>query len=157
MPELSTEEQAIYSLIENNTRITQLQISKHEKWLGCYERHEGHLNIDKQQSTLRHIRKIVRDMRINKNMPILSDRLGYFIMRTSTEAEEYIKRLEITAKSQAKSWFETYRSMSKLFNVESKYLEKLASPNERKIKVREHTRKIKKEETTSTKDQGSLF
>jgi predicted house-cleaning noncanonical NTP pyrophosphatase (MazG superfamily) len=116
----------VYALIESNSRITQLQIAKHEKYLGCLEKHEGHLEIDKQASTLRKIRFLVREMRVKKNIPILSDREGYFIMRTSDEALEYIKRIERTAKAQTRAWWETYRSMSKMFNIESEYLEKLA-------------------------------
>jgi len=121
---LTKEENAVYSIIANSDRITQLQISRHIGWLGCHPEHESHLNIDKQQSTLRKIRQIIRDLRIIHGIAILSDINGYWIVKNEGEAKEYISRIEKTAKAQAKAWFETYSAMKKIFNIQSEFFDK---------------------------------
>lgn len=119
---LNAKELVVYELIEAGT-ITQLQIAKSAKWLGCHEVHESHLH-EKQASTLRQIRQIVRDLRINHGAKILSSRNGYFICHSNEEAIEYLNRMEVTAKAQAKAWMVTYNTMRQIFNVESEYFNK---------------------------------
>ena len=121
---LTKEENAVYSIIANADRITQLQISKHIGWLGCHPDHESHLNINKQQSTLRKIRQIIRDLRIKHGISILSDINGYWLIKNPQEATEYISRIEKTAKAQARAWFETYSAMKKNFGIRSDYFDK---------------------------------
>ena len=121
---MTKDEQLVYDLISNsNGRITQLQISKSAAWVGSHEVHEAHLQVNHQQSTLRKIRQIIRDLRIKYSKPILSDLHGYWIMKNKSEAEEYIKRIERTAKAQANAWFTTFQTMRNNFGVKSTYFE----------------------------------
>ena len=116
--EMTPEETAVLNLISSNERITQVQIARSASWLGSHPIHEGYYN---EQSTLRRVRQIVRDLRMKHGKVILSDRLGYWIMNDRSEAMEYIRRMEKMAKAQAKAWFETYAVMKKNFGVTSEY------------------------------------
>lgn len=153
MPNLTPEEQAVYNLIKDSeNRITQLQISKHEQWLGCHEK-EMHLNIDKQQSTLRKIRAIIRDLRIKHGLLILSDREGYYFLTSPEQGKEFIERLEKTAKAQAKAWFVTYSAIKKNLGITSEYFDK----SKEVIAVKAHTRRAVKEDKKNTVTQDRLF
>ena len=122
---MTQDEKIVYDLIVNSTgRITQLQIAKSAAWLGSHPVHEAHLDIDHQQSTLRKIRQIIRDLRIKHKLFILSDVKGYWIMKDRSEAIEYVTRVERTAKAQAKAWYTTYQSMRRNFGINSDYFEK---------------------------------
>ena len=120
---LTPEEQIVYDLISNSKRITQIQIAKSAKWLGHHPKHEAHLNIPPKASTLRKIRQIVRDLRIKRNVLILSDDEGYWVVNNRDEAVEYLQRIEKMAKAQAKAWHETYSAMRKNFNINSDYFD----------------------------------
>lgn len=121
---MNSEEIIVYQLIKNSPgRITQLQICRSGAWVGSHPKHEAHLPIDHEQSTLRKVRQIIRDLRLKQNLPIISDKDGYWIPTTQGEAEEYILRIERTARAQAKAWNETYSAMNKMFNVRSNYFE----------------------------------
>jgi len=120
MKNLSFEEMAVYELIKNSKRITQLEIAQSERWLGSHPKHEGHLNINHQQSTLRRVRQIIRNLRINHGIVILSDINGYWL-GSREEAMEYLSRIEKVAKAQARAWFETYSAMKKNFGITSEY------------------------------------
>lgn len=124
MTELTADEKTVYDLIVScNGRITQLEIARSARWLGSHPVHEEHLNIDHQQSTLRKIRQIIRDLRIKHHLFILSDVNGYWIMKDRSEAIEYIKRIEKTAQAQARAWYVTYQSMRRNFGINSEYFE----------------------------------
>ena len=121
-------ENAVLALLESlwpkKTQITQLEIARSEKWMGCHER-----EIDVVQctleSTVRQIRQIIRNLRINHMVPILSDSYGYFLPSTIDEAHEYIERTEREARSRAASSIETYRIMKKSLGISSNFFEKL--------------------------------
>lgn len=120
---LSRDQLAVYELIENSSsRITQSEIARHEKFLGSDEK-EKHLHINHHQTTLRKVRRIIRELRIDFGAPILSDIRGYWIPNTEAEAQDYIERIAVTAKAQSKAWFETYRAMELNFKVKSEYFE----------------------------------
>jgi len=120
---LTKEENAVYALIANTDgKITQLQIARSATWLGCHPEHEGYTNP--KASTLRKVRQIIRDLRIKKAIPILSDNEGYWIVKYPDEANRYISRIEKTAKAQARAWFETYSAMKKNFGIRSDYFDK---------------------------------
>ncbi len=121
---LSKQEQAVYDVIQSHVRITQLEISRSNQWLGSHPKHEEHLNIDHQQSTLRKVRQIIRDLKINHGVMILSDRNGYWIAKDRAEIVEYLTRIEKTAKAQAAAWFRTYKAMKNNYGVESDYFNK---------------------------------
>lgn len=101
-------------------KITQSEISESEEWLGSHPKHEGYMS---NQTTLRKVRQIIRDLRVNRGAPIISDREGYWIPTRKDQIDEYIERIEITAKAQAAAWFETYRAMDRVLGVKSEYFE----------------------------------
>lgn len=145
---LTPEEQSVYDLISQNKRITQLQLSR-QVFVGCHEKFEAY---DKPKaSTLRKVRQIIRDLRIKHDKAILSDSDGYWVMKDKKEAEKYIKRLEQSARSQAKSLMVTYEVMRKNFGVTNAFFES----NE--ILVREHKRRKKKDEVASDISQANIF
>jgi hypothetical protein len=118
MIELSKDEQAVYDLIvAAKTKITQLQIAR-QTCLGSHEVHEGY---DVKDSTLRKVRQIIRDLRIEKGLFILSDTKGYWVMKSRDEVTDYLKKMETKAKASAKGYFETFRAMAKNFGVTSEY------------------------------------
>ena len=121
----SDKERVVYELIEGGDRITQLEICRNARFLGCLEKYEGHLPIDKESSTLRQIRGIVRSLRMEHNCPIVSGIDGYFIPKSDDEVKEYIARMEAISRAQAKSWRDTYFHMVKVFgdSARSDYFE----------------------------------
>ena len=126
-------ENAVLSLLESlwpqKTQITQLEIASSEKWLGCHKYEIGVVQCT-LESTVRQIRQIVRNLRVNHMVPILSDSYGYFLPSTIDEAHEYIERTEREARSRAASSIETYRVMKKSLGISSNFFEKLdENPN----------------------------
>jgi len=119
--QLTEDQKLVYDLIVNSDgRITQLDIARKAPSLGSHERHEGYLTLD---STLRKVRQIIRDLRIKNGLFILSDRKGYWIMKSDDEKREYLRRLEKTAKASAKAYYVTYEAMKRNMGIRSEYFE----------------------------------
>ena len=125
--ELTEEEKQVYDLIVHcNGRITQLEIAR-KAFVGCHDRFENYDNP--KASTLRKVRQIIRDLRINHGLFILSDPKGYWIMKDKSEVHKYLRRMEVVAKASAKSYFDTYKAMQRNFGIKSEYFEKQLSLN----------------------------
>ena len=127
---LSEHEKAVLSIIFyeapklKNRRITQRQIANTERWMGIHKKYEDHLKISKIDSTLRKVRQIIRNLRINHKAPILSDINGYWIPKSRLEVTDNLSRIENVAKAQAKAFYETYTELRKCFGVEkNRYFE----------------------------------
>ncbi len=119
--QLNKQEQIVYDLIVNSTgTITQLEISRLAPQLGSHEKHEGYIS---QQSTLRKIRSIVRDLVMKHGLYIGAGTAGYYIVRSREQIEEYMKRFEKQAKASAKSYLQRYHVMSKNFGIRSSYFD----------------------------------
>jgi hypothetical protein len=122
MSNLTHEEKLVYDeIVACNGRITQLQLAR-RVFVGCHDRFEGYDNP--KQSTLRKIRQIIRDLRMNHGLFILSDEEGYWVMKDKSEAKTYIERMERIAKATTKGYFDTFRAMQKAFGVTSEYFSK---------------------------------
>jgi len=118
---LSKEEQLVYDeIVACNGRITQLQLAR-RVFVGCHEKFEGYDNP--KQSTLRKIRQIVRDLRMNHGLFVLSDEEGYWMMKDKAEAKIYIERMERIAKATTKGYFDTYKAMQRNFGIRSDFFE----------------------------------
>ena len=102
--------------------VTQDQIAATEKWLGHHPVHEEQIG-KKKQSTLRQVRQIVRDIRIEYGIPIISGRAGYKLPETNEEAQAYLIELEREAKAQAAAWYRTYKAMSQALSLQSSFFE----------------------------------
>lgn len=125
---LTPEERAVMTILwrnfkEGKGRVTQIDIARSEPWLGCHQKHEYDKVERPDETTLRKVRQIIRDLRVIRYAPILSDRNGYWIPSNEKEVEQYLDRLEKEAKAQIISWLETHRSMKVTFGVSSEYLE----------------------------------
>lgn len=106
-------------------KITQQEIANSERFLGCHPKYEADVVARKRDSTLRQVRQLIRNLRVDHGVPILSDVKGYFIPRTADEAGEYLARTEAFAKAQAAAWFETYRAMRDTLNITSTFFEQM--------------------------------
>ena len=121
----SKEERAVMRILVNARdnkvgKITQVEIAQNADWMGCHPKYE---DVKRNETTLRKVRQVVRDLRINRGAPILSDDDGYWIPRFQEEIDEYMDRLERIAKAQAASYLETYKAMDSILGVRSKYFE----------------------------------
>lgn len=128
---LSSEERAVMNVLMttywpdgNVERVTQKNIANSEPYLRCHGAFESGVVQDPDSTTLRHVRQIVRDLRVDHGAPILSDTKGYWIPRKKKEAVEYLERIEKQARSSARSYFETYEAMQYALGVTSQYFEK---------------------------------
>lgn len=120
---LSPDELAVYRIISER-KVTQNDIARDLRFLGCHEIHEINAvpKNHNQETTLRKIRQIIRNLLLNHSAPILSDTDGYWI-GNSVEAKEVLERMERTAISQSRAWFETYRALKDTFDVSSDFFE----------------------------------
>ena len=114
---LSTEEEQVYNLIVENPRIKMKQIAQLLS-VGYHEKYE-----QPQDSTMRKVRKIVRDLRIKHHLPIISDIDGYFIPKTQEEVEAYMVQLS----ARLKSSLITYHTLKNLFGVQDEEVEEQLS------------------------------
>lgn len=100
-------------------RITQRELAQELPNLGKHRRDKGR----SEESTLRQVRQLIRDLRINRWAPILSDDEGYWLPQNEGEAKEYIERVEQEVKARAAAGFETYRAMKESLGIASDFLE----------------------------------
>lgn len=128
-PKLDEEHQRVLLAIWNRwqfkQKITQAEIAKEAIGIGHHEKHEE--PTKKKETTLRKVRQIIRDLRIEHQVPILSDKHGYWIPCTLTECSEYLERIEALARAQAAAWFETYRAMESTVGIRSEFFDKQES------------------------------
>lgn len=123
MPERAVMSQLMTGLAEAR-HITQEEIARSERWIGCHPKHEENIRGGKKmETTLRMVRQIIRDLRIKYCIPILSNESGYYLPTSEEEATTFLNNLAETAKSQAKAWFETYNAMRNALNITSPFFE----------------------------------
>lgn len=127
--DLALEERAVMQCLyvawlNGDEHVTQKEIANSERWLGCHPRHEADRVKNQEESTLRQVRQIIRDLRIKHHAPILSDRDGYWIPHSEQEVKDYLTNLEAVARAQAKAYQETYESMKEVFGVTLPFFER---------------------------------
>jgi len=117
-------ERAVLELIMDEGPITQHRIAMSENWLGCHPEHE---EIPGTETTLRQVRQIVRDLRMKRGIPILADREGYYLPCTVEEVTTVLERMEREARARAKSSFETWQKLARIFGeaAQSDFFDKL--------------------------------
>ncbi len=79
-----------------------------------------------EETLFRRVRRIIRDLRVKRYAPILSDRNGYYIPFSEDECREYLERMEKNARAQAAAWFETYKAMRESLGISSEFFEEQA-------------------------------
>lgn len=123
MPERAVMSQLMIGMAEAR-HITQEEIARSERWIGCHPKHEENIRGGKKmETTLRMVRQIIRDLRIKYCIPIISNDTGYWLPTSEDEATAYLRDLEATAKSTAKAWFETYSAMNRALNITLPFFE----------------------------------
>jgi len=61
----------------------------------------------------RNVRRLIRQLRVDYSMPIISDELGYFWAQDHQQITKFCALLEKKAKKATRSYFETFRAMKK--------------------------------------------
>ena len=110
---------AVIEATKAQRKISQRDIANSEPWLGCHGKFEGDIvSRNKQhESTLRKVRQIVHDLRVDFGIPIISDRHGYWIPTNEDEANAFIERLEAETKASIASKAMTYKALRNSLNV----------------------------------------
>jgi len=135
--QLPSEEQSVLHVIcgayKAGKRVTQAEIARSERVLGCHPKWEDESRKSKRDSTHRQVRQLIRNLRVEWGVPILSDTKGYWLPSTQAEVVAYIERKEGEAKAVTKSWFETYAAVRDTLNVTSSFFEGMdhESPDEK--------------------------
>lgn len=92
----------------------------------------------RRDSTLRKVRQIIRNLRVEHGVPVLSDREGYWLPRSEKEVASFVGDLRAKAKAMSKSYFETYSAVKKATGITDSYFEQQTSifdqmENEKKV------------------------
>jgi biotin operon repressor len=106
--------------------VTQRDIARTERWLGCHPTHEKDVVANEFETTTRRVRSIIRSLRVNHGFPILSNREGYYLPKNSDEADAYLKRMEREAKARAAASIDTYIAMRDTLGITSELFDKMA-------------------------------
>lgn len=124
---LNEEERSVMECLmkgwDENRHVTQTEIAKTKRWMGCHPRHEVDINLNQLETTTRQVRQIINDLRIKHHAPILSATTGYWIPKTQTEVDDYVQRLEAQTISQIASYQATYKAMKQALNINSTFFE----------------------------------
>ena len=78
---------------------------------------------DPSNTDTREARRIIRRLRVERGIPILSDTCGYWLPATRADVDIYVDRLEKQARATAAAWFTTYKSVRKFTTKSSAFLE----------------------------------
>ena len=127
---LAEEEKAVLRCIvdawREGRRVTQRDIARTERWLGCHPAHESDVVADRWETTTRRVRGIVRDLRVRHDLPVIDYRDGYTLPSTMEEAEEFLRRKEREARARAASSIETYHALNRSLGVRSEAFDQLS-------------------------------
>lgn len=128
---LTPEQDAVLALLEAahapDARLSQRDIARSAAWLGCHPKHEAEVVANEFESTTRQVRDIIRQLRLEHLIPVLSDRGGYFLPSSQGEADSYIKRMESEARARAAASMVTYNVMKHTLGVTSAFFEAIAA------------------------------
>lgn len=130
---LTDEERAVMANLWSNygkRKVTQTDIARSERWMGCHPKHEADIRANKLETTTRQVRQIIRDLRVKWWVPVISDVKGYWIVESEQEAQEYLTRLEMEAKAQIKAWVETSKAMERALNVKNLFFSSITTDYE---------------------------
>lgn len=100
-------------------KITQKTLAEQLPHIGGHPKYDSRT----EDTTLRKIRQVIRDLRTKRWAPILADVDGYWIPNNEREAKEYIERMEKEVRARVVASFETYRAMKESLGISSTYLD----------------------------------
>ena len=95
-------------LVTASGKVTQTAIARACPLLGSHWR-DG--SLKDRETTLRKVRSVIRALRLEDGVPILSDPGGYWLPSSTAEVDAYVNRVEKQAKATARAWFETIRAV----------------------------------------------
>lgn len=126
---------AIVAATRSNRKVSQREIADSEPWLGCHTKFEGELIAKNKQheSTLRQVRQIIHDLRVDFGIPIISDHNGYWIPTNESDANAFIERLEAETKASIASKAQTYKALRNSLNVQQSSLFENVLPDTQKV------------------------
>lgn len=100
-------------------KITQKAIAELLPQIGGHPKYDSRT----EDTTLRKVRQVIRDLRTLRWAPILADVDGYWIPNNEMEAKEYMVKLEKEVRARVVASFETYRAMRESLGISSTYLD----------------------------------
>jgi len=100
-------------------KITQRELAAAVPDLGRHNKEK----LATDETTLRRIRGVIRDLRVLRWAPIISDSDGYYIPQNPDQAKAYIERVEQEVKARVAASFETYRAMKESLGISSAFLD----------------------------------
>ena len=104
---------------EKQGKITQKAIAELLPHVGGHPKYDSRT----EDTTLRKIRLVIRNLRTLRWAPILADVEGYWIPNNEQEAKDYIDRTEREVRARVVASFETYRAMRESLGIASSYLD----------------------------------
>lgn len=120
MRSMTEEESAVAGLLAE-TPITQREIARHESWIGTHPKHEGY----DAETTTRMVRQIIRVLRVQYRIPILSCSKGYFITDDIEASKSFLERMEGEVRARNKSSLETYSALNSSIGIVSEYFDRM--------------------------------
>lgn len=100
-------------------KITQREIADTLPKLGSHKEHEHRT----EESTLRMVRQIIRNLRVYQSAPILADRNGYWIPHSEIEVADYLEKTEREVKARIASSYETYKAMKESVGITNPFFD----------------------------------
>ena len=91
--------------------------------IGAHRKHISYNN--KRDNALRKIRQLIRDLRVNFNIPILSSNKGYYLPSSHSDAVEFLERFEKVVNAQRRSWNTTLYMLEDSLEVNSSIFKKI--------------------------------
>lgn len=110
---------------ESWKKVTQRELAEAAPWIGPHVHFETKA-AEKGffDTTTRRVREIVRNLRVKHGMPILSDHDGYYFPWYPDQCRLMLTKMEREVYARARSSYETYREMQKIFGVSSEKMER---------------------------------
>lgn len=101
-------------------RATCAQIMKYLPFLRCHPKWDAEAGYDQKVTTKRQIRQLIKDLRQDFKIIVLSDNCGYFFPTSREEAVEFLVRSAVRARNQALGFNVMLKSMRKALEITTK-------------------------------------
>lgn len=125
---LDAEDEAVLRLLERfwgERPVTQREVARTERWLGCHPTHEADIVRDRFETTTRRVRFIVRRLKVVHNIPVLGREKGYYLPTSMEDADAYLEAMERKHRAMAKSLMMTYHAVRNALDLKRSYFEEL--------------------------------
>jgi len=113
------EKQVLQVILEAGGKITQTKIAK-KVFIGKHPIYEENVWLKERDSTERHVRAVIRSLRVSCNIPVLSDDAGYWVSTDMDEGRACVERMRGEVQMRIKSSLETVKAMAQMFEEASR-------------------------------------